>query len=114
MLLASSAGLGNLRKFKSLAGKSCTSGSLAYFFITMESWTQHGTVHTPVEVFTGSRDNKHTTYLLTEMKVKGCSRLYLGLFLQIGRVRKFIGNFRVGPHGIPRKEAIARLKAKAE
>ena len=114
MLLASSAGLGNLRKFKSLASKSCTSESLAYFFITMESWTQHGTVHTPVEVFTGSRDNKHTTYLLTEMKVKGCSRLYLGLFLQIGRVRKFIGNFRVGPHGIQRKEAIARLKAKAE
>jgi len=80
----------------------------------MESWTQNGTVHTPVEVFTGSRDNKHNTYLLTEMKVKGCSRLYLGLFLQIGRVRKFIGNFRVGPHGIPREEAIAILKAKAE
>ena len=32
MLLASSAELGNLRKFKSLASKSCTSESLAYFF----------------------------------------------------------------------------------
>ena len=79
----------------------------------MESWTQYGTVHTPVEVFTGSRDNKHNTYLLTEMKVKGSSRLYLGLFLKIGRVRKFIANFRVGPHDLPREEAEARLKAKA-
>jgi len=80
----------------------------------MESWTQNGTVHTPVEVFTGSRDNKHTTYLLTEMKVKGCSRLYLGIFLDKGYKKEFVANFRVGPHGLPRKEAIARLKAKAE
>ena len=80
----------------------------------MESWTQFGTVHTPVEVFTGSRDNKHNTYLITEMVVKGCSRLYLGLFLKQGRKRKFIANFRVGPHGIPREEAVARLKAKAD
>jgi len=35
MLLASSAELGNLRKFKSLASKSCTSESLAYFFLLL-------------------------------------------------------------------------------
>ena len=88
----------------------------------MESWTQSGTVHTPVEVFTGSRDNKHNNYLIVEMVVKGCSRLYLGLFKDSGFTRKgrknstkeFIANFRVGPHGIPIEEAIARLKAKAE
>ena len=80
----------------------------------MESWTINGTVHTPVEVFTGSRDNKHNTYLIAEMKVKGCSRLYLGVFLDKGAIKIFIANFRVGPHGIPREEAIARLKAKAE
>ena len=88
----------------------------------MESWTNYGTVHTPVEVFTGSRDNKHNNYLIVEMVVKGCSRLYLGLFKDSGFIRKgrknstkeFIANFRVGPHGIPIEEAIARLKAKAE
>jgi len=80
----------------------------------MESWTKFGTVHTPVEVFTGSRENKHNTYLITEMQVKGCSRLYLGVFLDKGYEKKFIANFRVGTHGIPREEAIARLKAKAE
>ena len=120
--LASSAGLGNLRKFKSLASKSCTSESLAYFFITMESWTQNGTVHTPVEVFTGSRDNKHNSYTIVEMDVIGSGWLYLGLFRDTGQIRKgrknstkeFIANFRVGPHGLQREEAIARLKAKAE
>lgn len=92
------------------------------FFITMESWTQNGTVHTPVEVFTGSRDNKHNTYTIVEMDVIGSGWLYLGLFRDTGQIRKgrknstkeFIANFRVGPHGIPREEAIARLKAKAE
>jgi len=80
----------------------------------MESWTQFGTVHTPVEVFTGSKDNKYNTYLITEMQVKDCSRLYLGVFLDKGYKKEFIANFRIGPHGLPRKEAIARLKAKAE
>ena len=84
----------------------------------MESWTIEGTVHTPVEVFTGSSENKHDTYVISEMQVKGCSRMYLGIFLfrkDEKRIRRdFIANFRVGPHGIPREEAIARLKAKAE
>ena len=56
------------------------------------------------------------------MDVTGSGRLYLGLFKDTGFIRKgrknttklFIANFRVGPHGIPREEAVARLKAKAE
>ena len=56
------------------------------------------------------------------MQVVGCSRMYLGLFKDTGQVtpgrknttKLFIANFRIGPHGIPREEAIARLKAKAE
>ena len=80
----------------------------------MESWTNYGTVHTPVEVFTGSRENKNNQYVLANMQVKGSLRLYLGLFLKEGRKKKFIANFRVGLHGLPREEAIARLKAKAD
>jgi hypothetical protein len=96
----------------------------------MKSWIQHGTTHTPVEVFTGSNESKsnngkeiiHNKYLIVEMQVVGCSRMYLGLFKDTGQVtpgrknttKLFIANFRIGPHGIPREEAIARLKAKAE
>ena len=96
----------------------------------MKSWTALGTVHTPVEVFTGSNENKlnngkekiHNKYLIVEMQVVGCSRMYLGLFQDSGQKQKqssqnimqFIANFRIGPHGIPREEAVARLKAKAE
>jgi hypothetical protein len=88
----------------------------------MESWSNHGTTHTPVEVFTGSKENKHNSYIIVEMDVTGSGRLYLGLFKDTGFIRKgrknttklFIANFRIGPHGIPREEAVARLKAKAE
>jgi len=96
----------------------------------MKSWIQHGTTHTPVEVFTGSNQIKsnngkekiHNKYLIVEMQVKGDSRMYLGLFKDTGQVtpgrknttKLFIANFRIGPHGIPREEAVARLKAKAE
>jgi hypothetical protein len=96
----------------------------------MESWSNHGTTHTPVEVFTGSNQIKsnngkekiHNKYLIVEMDVTGSGRLYLGLFKDTGFIRKgrknttklFIANFRIGPHGIPREEAVARLKAKAE
>ena len=96
----------------------------------MKSWIQHGTTHTPVEVFTGSNQIKsnngkekiHNKYLIVEMQVKGYSIMYLGLFKDTGQVtpgrknttKLFIANFRLGPHGIPREEAVARLKAKAE
>ena len=119
--LASSAGLGNLRKFKSLASKSCTSESLAYFFLSMETFKQYGTLHTPLEEFTVTREGRTFNYFLASMDVLGAGREYLGLFIKqkdkskrLGVKYNFVANFRVGPHGIPIEEAIARLKAKAE
>ena len=120
MLLFGSAEPSNLRKFKSLASRSCTFESLAYFFI-MEPFKQFGTIHTPLEEFTVIREGSTFNYFLASMQVVGCTREYLGLFVKtkdkskrLGVKYNFIANFRIGPHGIPRKEAVARLKAKAE
>ena len=120
MLLFGSAEPSNLRKFKSLASRSCTFESLAYFFI-MEPFKQFGTIHTPLEEFTVIREGSTFNYFLASMQVVGCTREYLGLFVKtkdkskrLGVKYNFIANFRVGPHGIPREEAIAILKAKAE
>ena len=120
VLLFGSAEPSNLRKFKSLASRSCTFESLAYFFI-MEPFKQFGTIHTPLEEFTVIREGSTFNYFLASMQVVGCTREYLGLFVKtkdkskrLGVKYNFIANFRIGPHGIPREEAIARLKAKAE
>jgi len=87
----------------------------------METFKQFGTLHTPLEEFTVTREGRTFNYFLASMDVLGCDREYLGLFLKtkdkrrsLGYVNDFIANFRVGPHGLPREEAIARLKAKAE
>jgi len=120
VLLFGSAEPSNLRKFKSLASRSCTFESLAYFFI-MEPFKQFGTIHTPLEEFTVIREGSTFNYFLASMQVVGCTREYLGLFVKtkdkskrLGVKYNFIANFRIGPHGIPREEAVARLKAKAE
>ena len=120
VLLFGSAEPSNLRKFKSLASRSCTFESLAYFFI-MEPFKQFGTIHTPLEEFTVIRKGSTFNYFLASMQVVGCTREYLGLFVKtkdkskrLGVKYNFIANFRIGPHGLPREEAVARLKAKAE
>ena len=120
VLLFGSAEPSNLRKFKSLASRSCTFESLAYFF-SMEPFKKFGIIHTPLEEFTVIREGSTFNYFLASMQVVGCTREYLGLFVKtkdkskrLGVKYNFIANFRIGPHGIPREEAVARLKAKAE
>jgi len=87
----------------------------------METFKQFGTIHTPIEEFTVIREGRTFNYFLASMEVLGAGREYLGLFVKtkdkrtsLGYINDFVANFRVGPHGLPREEAIARLKAKAE